>query len=284
MRLIESIKEKILINLADRGWYRNPKERRMFLGSQVWVTRGSFFRKNEKDDAWLYTLAQHHENIIDVGCNIGQSSMLMMIGTKNRMICIDPNARALSLCAENLIFNDLSPRAIFVNAFVGEEEGKEIDFFTIGSGAAGSMFRGFAKTANRHKLSIRVKTKTLSTICDEENFKPDLIKVDVEGAEQLVLGGLGEPVLSLKPKIFVEVHSGKELSISDNTVGILTWCKDRNYQAFYLKTGQQLLDVKEVSTRGRYHLLLVSGGQVFPEYLKDIPENSSLDWVLNANI
>jgi FkbM family methyltransferase len=275
-RQLQFLKQRILSRLQERGWYRHAKEQNTFLGITIFATRGAFFRKHEKDDAWLYLLARNHHNIIDVGCNIGQSSMLMVIGTENRIICVDPNPRALAMCAENLIYNGLSSQVNFVNAFVGEDEGKEIKFFTIGAGAAGSMFSGFAKTASHHNTFINVKTRTIDSICKQLAFTPDLIKIDVEGAEQFVLRGIGESLVKIKPAIFVEMHSGVELGIEENTRIVLAWCKQNEYQPFYLKNNAILSDPAIVSKRGRYHLLLLADGVDYPEYLKNVAENSTL--------
>lgn len=280
--MLSYLKQRILILLEARGWNRHPKERNEFHGHSIIATKGAFFRAHEKDDAWLYTLARHHHHIIDVGCNIGQSSMLMLINSENKMICVDPNPKALSVCAENLIFNNLSNRVSFVNAFVGSDEGKEIEFFTIGTGAAGSMFSGFAKTARQHQQSIRVKTRTLERICENIGFAPDFIKIDVEGAEQFVLKGIGNSILALKPVIFVEMHSGEGLSITDNTNAVLDWCHSNNYTAWYMKEHSQLKDVSSIANRGRYHVLLLPHGEPYPEYLKLIPENSPVSFVSRA--
>ena len=279
--MLDSLKQKVLINLARWGWYRNPKEIQDFNGKKVIATKGAFFRPHETDDAWLYMLSRHHTRILDIGCNIGQSSMLMLINTNNQMVCVDPNPLALSRCAENLIFNGLSSKAHFVNGFVGAEEGKELEFFTIGAGAAGSMFRGFAKSANKYHQSMMVKTRTASSICHELQFIPDLIKIDVEGAERLVIQGIDERVLKHKPTVFVEMHSGDGLSMEENTNYILNWCAQNQYQAYYLRT-HNLLKLEEIKKRGRYHALLIPVGGNYPEYLKSIPENSSLASVLNS--
>jgi len=278
--MIQFIKQRLLIRAQGLGWYYHPKTRRNFQGHSILATKGAFFRNHEKDDAWLYVLARNHSKIVDVGCNVGQSSMLMLLGTENSMVCIDPNPKALTFCAENLIYNRLSERVSFVNAFVGSEEGKEIEFYTVGAGAAGSMFSGFAKTANIHHQSLKVKTQTLDKICATNNFDPDFIKIDVEGAEKFVLAGIGKKVLGAQPDIFVEVHSGAELSIIENTESILSWCRQHLYKAYYLKTHSELRDVQTISKRGRYHLLLMPEDRLYPDYLPNIPENSPLSTVI----
>lgn len=277
--MLDSIKQSVLIQLESLGWFRHSKESKIFKGRKILVTKGAFFREGEKDDAWLYLLGQHHRRIADVGCNVGQSSLLMTIGMENEIICIDPNPRALAICAENLIYNGLSERATFVNSFVSDKDGAEIEFYTVGSGAAGSMYASFARSAARLNQSTLVKTATLERICNSCSFNPDFIKIDVEGAEALVLQGMSGGVLMHKPDIFVEVHSGKELDIVSNTNRILRWCELNGYRAFYVKEHLPLTDVKRIERRGRYHLLLMPSEKEYPSYLKSVDENSTLDRV-----
>lgn len=265
--------------LHDKGWARNPKETIEFLGHQVYASKGAFSRQHEKDDAWLYALAQHNKNILDIGCNIGQSSLLFLIGTDNQLLAVDPNPNALARCAENLIYNDLVQNTRFVCAFCGERDG-EIEFFSSLVDAAGSMHKRFAKTSGAIGKSRIVKTKTADSIVNDLAFKPDLIKIDVEGAEQYVLKGINT-ILINKPIIFVEIHSGPELSIVANTDEVLAWCEKHNYDAYYLKNHQLINSSEIIKNRGRYHLLLLSQGTDFPEYLKSIPENSTVNWNKN---
>lgn len=276
MKWLSYIKQKVHLIAEKYGWYHHPKTNYSVNGQWLVASRGAFFRKGEKDDAWLYALSRHHRCIVDVGCNIGQSSLLMLLGSANRMLCIDPNPKALARCAENLIYNNLAARVTFINAFVGSVEDRELDFYTIGIGAAGSMYAGFAKTARLHKQSFRVKTRTLDTICQDAGVEPDLIKIDVEGAEKDVLWGIGKSVLIQKPTILVEVHSGPELSIITNTEAILTWCKAHQYTPYYLKNHSLLETVSIIASRGRYHLLLLPADAPYPDYLMGIQENAPL--------
>jgi FkbM family methyltransferase len=276
MTIISKLKLRLFSFLLSRGWQYHKKEILNYKGQPIYASKGAFFREKEKDDAWLYLLSRNHKTIVDVGCNIGQSSLLMTVGTKNQILCIDPNPSALSKCAENLIFNDLSTQARFICAFIGKDEGRKIKFHTITDGAAGSMFSSFAKTASGLNKSIIVNTKTLDTLCNELHFSCDLIKIDVEGAEQFVLQGIGSFVLQRDPDIFVEVHSGPELNIIDNTNSILDWCKENSYVPYYMKTHLKLKGIEEIKNRGRYHLLLLKQGKLYPDYLRNFPENATL--------
>ncbi len=272
MSLYKEWRHRALNFLQDRGWIRNPKEFVDFKGHSIYASKGAFFRQNEKDDAWLYALAQHNKNILDIGCNIGQSSLLFLLGTDNHLLAVDPNPDALARCAENLIHNDLVQNARFMCAFCGEQDG-EIEFFSSLTDAAGSMHKGFAKTSSGIGKSRVVRKTKVDRIVEEFNFKPDLVKMDVEGAEQYVLRGMNT-VLENNPMIFVEMHSGPEMTIIENTDAVLAWCEEQRYQAYYLKIHQVITDSEVVKDRGRYHLLLLPQDAPYPEYLKTIKENT----------
>jgi FkbM family methyltransferase len=272
----KSFRHRIYNMLHSKGIIVHKKETTPFLGKQIYATKGAFSRKHEKDDAWLYAISRNHNAILDIGCNMGQSSILMTLNTNNRIICVDPNPNALSRCAENLIFNRLSGQATFVNAFVGEEDNKEIQFFSSLYDAAGSMFASFAKTSNSIGKSHYVIQKTVDLICKECDFVPNFIKIDVEGAEGFVLKGIKGEILQHKPLLFVEMHSGPELSITENTQRVVDWCSQNHYSPYYMREHAPLKSVDHIKNRGRYHLLLIPEGGSYPEYLKSIPENAQI--------
>ena len=53
---------------------------------------------------------------------------------------------------------------------------------------------------------ISIQTITLDTFCREARVKPKLIKIDVEGAELLVLRGAGNLLSESYPTIILAVH------------------------------------------------------------------------------
>jgi SAM-dependent methyltransferase len=157
--MLKKLKHRFYNALLSRGIVYNPKEVVPFNGQKIRASKGAFSRKGEKDDAWLYALSQHHSKILDIGCNIGQSSLLMLLKDPNEILCVDPNLSALARCAENLIDNGMINRARFVNAFVGAENDKPVQFYTSLVDAAGSKFAGFAKTSSSIGKSVYVNQK-----------------------------------------------------------------------------------------------------------------------------
>ncbi len=127
----------------------SPIVKEKLAGQTVYVRAGGV-RAIEKDDAWLLACARRAENIFDVGSNIGQAALIMLLADNIRnIVCVDPNPRALTMAAENLILNRLSHKARFACFFADEADDQQVQFWTTGAGAAGSMYAQHAKTAQK---------------------------------------------------------------------------------------------------------------------------------------
>jgi FkbM family methyltransferase len=245
-------------------------------GKNLQVYHGTF-TKLDKDDAWLASLMEDSKVIFDVGANIGWTALLANVyGNPKHIVLIDPNALALTYAAGNLIMNDFAINATIVRAFASNREKEEVKFFTVDVGAAGSMYSNHAKTARDLNSWFFASTVTLDKLSERLNIVPDFIKIDVEGAERLVLQGASKLCLLNEIKVFVEMHSNQELTMASNAEYILNWCKEKNYKAWYLTNGEELMTPEQISSRGRCHLLLLPINQDYPSKLRDIKQGDTL--------
>ncbi len=247
-------------------------------GKEIVVFSGTLRKRVDQDDAWYYHLSGKYSRIYDIGCNIGYTAILANISNPRleKILLVDPNPEALSKAARNLIFNNMASRANFIAAFVDENSGNKIPFYTIGTGEAGSKFKGHAVSASSIGSKIMVPTTTVDDIYKQIGWPPDLIKIDVEGAESMVLNGAVEVARSYNPLFMVEMHSPPELPMKENGERILRWCRDYGYRAWYLKEHIQLDSVEPFKNRGKCHLLLVPDSKSYPEGLKVINQGAAL--------
>lgn len=263
------------------GYYISKKENNFqnidFCGIELKTLKGTIRKKVDKDDAWYFALVQNATNIFDLGCNIGYTSLLGAIQNKNESILlVDPNPEALAKAAQNMIINGYGIKSKFVSAFIGDKDGQKLNFYTVGSGEAGSMYASHAETAAAVNSYYEVETITIDALVEKLGVRPDLIKIDVEGAEFLALKGATKLAQEKMTKFFIEMHATKELSMEDNTTSILNWCKKNSFKAFYLKEHLELTNPKVIAHRGKCHLLLLPNNESFPDYLKNIKEGDQL--------
>lgn len=247
-------------------------------GKKFTFQSGSVRSTPDYDDAWFVSCACHSRVLLDVGSNDARKSLMaLMLGTVEKVVLVEANPEALMLAAKNLIRNKQINQANLVLAFAAETVNEELTFWTTGTGAAGSMYFGHAKTAAKRGDQMRVSTLTVDSIVDSLEISPDLIKIDVEGAEWKVLRGAIEVAQKKDARFLVEMHSNPELSMEENANRILQWCSENEYSAWYLKEHIPLDDSAQIAHRGRCHLLLQPQNWPYPEWLRPIPQSASIE-------
>lgn len=257
--------------------YKTKLETATLLGKELSVNEGTITGKTDKDDAWFYALAAHHHVIFDIGCNIGYASLLATVNNPEKCIVLaDPNPLALSYAAGNLIRNSLSANKMFLQAFVGAESGEKVKFYTVGAGAAGSMFASAAQTASKLNAFYWVDTLSIDEIVSKTALIPDLVKIDIEGAESYALQGAKELASKKQTHFMVEMHAPAEMPMAKNAELVLNWCKENSYQAYYMTEHKLLTNAEQIAHRGRCHLLLIPIGDTYPVYLQRIKEGNTL--------
>lgn len=220
------------------------------------------------------------DGFVDVGCNVGFFSLASCIlRPTSNVLAIDGNPECAAVTAANLVRNGFGERARAISAFVSDSQG-DVKFQAVGTGAAGSAVAGLSPTAEWLGETITVRTQTLDTIIERTGISPDLIKVDVEGAEREVLSGATRTVEEHHPRFMVEMHSGGALTMEKNVADVLAWCENHGYDAWYLKDAERLTSPAPVAQRGRCHLLLQRTGEPYPSVLEGIEQGAPIDSAL----
>lgn len=241
------------------------------------ATPGTVRRTLDQDDAWFFHLAKHNDVIFDIGCNVGYTALLAMIQNPQRTyVLVDPNLQALNEAHYNLTINSLGVKAYYFSGFVSNLNNSNIKFYTIGSGAAGSMYASHAKSAAATNSFTEVNTVTLDYLYELYDVKPDLIKIDVEGAETLVMEGAHKVANETQCAFFIEMHDVENLGMEKAGQLMLDWSLRVNYKVWYLKTGNELKSASTIQNRGKCHLLLLPKNKPYPEYLNGIEQNAAL--------
>ncbi len=231
----------------------------------------------DQDDTWFFYLAKHHKIIFDIGANIGYTALLAMVQDADReYVLVDPNPLALQKAQGNLLHNNLGFKARYFSAFVSDKSNEVIKFYTLGVGSAGSMFASHAESAAAVGSFKNVSTVTLDYLYSYYGVSPDLVKIDVEGAETLVMEGAKTLAKETNCTFFIEMHNVKDLGMEKATEMMIAWSKKMDYKVWYLKTGEELTSGAPVRTRGKCHLLLLPNEKPYFSYLKGIEQSAPL--------
>lgn len=259
------------------GRLKGETEDGSLLGVPVKTVRGTIHNTVDYDDAWFFALAQNSKVIFDIGCNSGYTGLLALLSDPNKQILlVDANPLAMARTVKNLAINKLINNARMFIGFVSDKPDEQIAFYTVGSGAAGSMFKTHAKTAGKANISVQVNTTTLDILTKQYQLMPDFVKIDVEGAESLVLAGSTALASHKKSRLLVEMHGSPEMSMAENARKILMWCAESGFSAWYLKEHALLEKEDQIAKRGRCHLLLQPKEWSYPDFLKSIQQKAQL--------
>jgi len=170
----------------------------------------------------------------DVGANAGFFTVLAarLVGSTGRVLSFEPFAENAESIREQIDINSLKQCELFVKA-VSDRSGTAT--FTQGEHNSLGRLSGAGLAPVGKGKGLTVQTVTLDEVAAGNPF-PDLIKIDVEGAETQVLAGahslLGSP---RPPKLIIELH-GKE--------------KARSVEATLVSFGYRLTDLTGTSLDG----------------------------------
>lgn len=138
------------------------------------------------DGEYLFETKSHNPKILDCGANIGFATLFFKkLYPASEIVCFEPNPLSYKLLEMNVKGNNLQ-NVTLINKAISNEEGS-LDFF-IGN-EKGSVIASLSEDRN-DTSRITVETIRLSQFMGNAKF--DLAKIDVEGAEHLVIADLVE--------------------------------------------------------------------------------------------
>ncbi|MTJ32787.1 FkbM family methyltransferase [Aphanizomenon sp. UHCC 0183] len=189
----------------------------------------------EKDNVFLMRhLLKPNSFFFDIGANIGLTSIPMLQFCETcKVVSFEPSPNVLPFLqrtAENSVYKD---RWVVIGKATGKKIGTS-NFFTSNSG--NEALGGFRDTK---RADTQVEIQVPVTTLDEEwnnlqNPQTSVIKIDVEGAELLVLQGGVNLIQQENPAILLEWHTVNLKAYDCPPESLLSFCKDINYKIYAL--------------------------------------------------
>lgn len=187
------------------------------MGARLWLSA----RHVEPWSAQAYgTLSGNHEPMvaealrrtlpdggvfIDVGANAGFTSMLAarIVGSGGTVVALDPQAECAAAVRAHAALNGFGH--VHVVEAAAAEAGGEAEIIVVKD----SLWTRLA-SVGEHELEQRrdvVRTVALDDLVSSgEAPAPDVVKIDVEGAELEVLAGMKELLRTRRPIVICEMH------------------------------------------------------------------------------
>ena len=182
-----------------------------------WALRRATGRASDEELA-LSSLVQQGDITLDIGANRGEFSVLMslLVGKQGRVHAFEPNPEMVEMLREALRARRAT-NVVVVGAAASDRTGVvtlHVDRRPGALAAASTILPSPARWGPTEP--IEVPCVTLDDYCAEQQIRPAFIKIDVEGAEALVLEGYRLGLRSHRPKLLIEVgtHDPEEVAIA----------------------------------------------------------------------
>jgi FkbM family methyltransferase len=199
--------------------YKLPPFPQKIHGRLVWIhprarlsiTTQTFFKREFHVRTWLTERLKPGQVFFDVGAHHGWDSMWMLplVGKEGFVVSFEPSPANLSILEWHRTRNNFSQWTIVPNAVSDVEAQEELFLVDKGDSPMNSLTTGGMDVpfmSGRDIRKISIQTITLDTFCSKISMRPNLVKIDVEGAELMVLRGASKLLTETCPTIILAVH------------------------------------------------------------------------------
>ena len=195
----------------------------------------------EPELQYLHLLLDAGGVFVDCGANIGVYTLkaATLVGEQGSVIAFEPGHESATRLEKNVSLNKF-PQVKIVRKALAEKNGIAQLYHTGGGPVAFSLIAGGTATGHED-----VEITTLDTALRELGItRLDCFKIDVEGAESLVIRGALDSIRKYRPKIIFEINSAGTHRSGRRASEAWDLLHEIGYSFFFLRNGE----LKEVST------------------------------------
>lgn len=178
---------------------------------EIYGIKGSDYIPDIRLTKYMIKNINHGDTFVDIGANIGYFSLLAsyLVGDNGQVISVEPTNGVFDILNENA---KSRKNMVAIKAAVSDKDG-DIEFYEFDKihSEQNSLDITFYNNEidqawmSKYKPKVqKVKAITVNTICSEWNVKPSYFKIDVQGAEKMVIDGGISVFRTLDAQIIME--------------------------------------------------------------------------------
>jgi FkbM family methyltransferase len=222
-----------------------------------YVSHGCLQNNWEPDETSFFESRLHHgATVLDIGANIGWFSLVAAknIGPTGKVHAFEPRSETTKMLRRTVAQNFLGS-VIEVWEYALSDKSEEVQLlWSKNTDNPGHSFMMDAKGGDKREKELsgqRILACSLDTLLPD--IAPDVIKIDVEGAEPKALIGAKNAIARKKPVILSELFPEQIERVSSKTcAAFIAMMEEIGYQCYWLQQGkptQRLRDYPADSKR-----------------------------------
>lgn len=157
-------------------------------------------------------LVREGMQVFDIGAHIGIFALgaAKRVGSRGKVYAFEPSPETTAILRRHVALNEWQDRVEVIGGVVSDVNGV-VPFYTRGTTMAASLGRANVEVLSperfdRSPVEVEASSVTLDQFCAGRSIVPDVVKIDVEGAELLTLRGAHHLLLNESLSILCEVH------------------------------------------------------------------------------
>lgn len=188
----------------------------------------------------LHLFCRDKKNILDIGANYGQHTVFMSkLNPEADILAIEASVDNISILESTIAANACSNIRIH-QAYLSDTEKEIVFYHEKGNAACAFGCTTDYGTSNHNEIGKKIVTQTLDNIVD---FKPDFIKMDIEGAELLAIEG-GLKIFEGNPPLLIELNKFTSEKFYDTPIDkLIDKIQELGYNAGIVMSQSQLVSV-----------------------------------------
>lgn len=173
-------------------------------------------------------------DVIDIGANIGFFSVYFAKSlNRGKVLAIEPAETALKFLYRNLELNNVRNKVDVFEGVISDLSGLSEIKTIQGNEEYSTIGKLIHPSAVDKQYSLqKAKSFTLDDIVDQRSIDPGFIKIDVEGAENLVFKGAGKVLAERRPVILCELSDYLLKENGSSAIEVIKMIKEYKYNIF----------------------------------------------------
>jgi FkbM family methyltransferase len=191
--------------------------------------------------------------VFDIGAHVGLFTLgaAKRVGPTGKVFAFEPAPATFDLLQRQICLNGWRDRIEAVRSVVSDVDAT-VPFYAHGTSMAASLSRENIEVLNPERLATpagryEVSSVSIDGLCSDRKVAPDVVKIDVEGAELRVLRGAGKLLASKRVEILCEIHPQHMINCGSSLAEL---------QCFLGKLGYTIKRLDEPNPMGIFHALL----------------------------
>lgn len=219
---------------------------RVVLNIDDWVQRlvyffGVYEYEKVETDLWL-DYAKKSNHILDIGSNFGYYSLLASdVNPQCKILAFEPAPEMFARLTHNLNLNGYA-NVTPLNLGVSNAKGM-FDFFVADNKHSGMSGLSMPDIVGGQKIQVEIATVD-QILADHGNFRPELIKIDVEGNELNALLGMEHMLSFGRPVFFIEIYESNLVKFGHDRKMVFDFFKNHGYSIMEVGSQKRLLKIE----------------------------------------